>query len=404
MVIDFDNTEYSPEFFYDTVQNKPTYLHTTFSQGYKEGNCYHAIYLFHEKITSKELYNSIYCSIIEGLKKDIEELIIKDNCGHSPLQLMNSNHFDNENFEEYYDKNEIKIYSINDFVITFPIPKVSSSFKNNNPQSNTLLFLNEQFAKDYYTLSSSDMIAKYRESYPYQTATPIKFTDGYSILDEDYIEIYRKWYKGKGYKKNGDEYTYTAVQKIQKGYRAKTLYQAAILFRKIIPNITLEHLCFCLLCERYYYYTNVDKELNNHKIFQIACSAMSSVINIKSKIRKRFIVDKEYCKAHGVSANQYKQQVKKELKDKEIGRLYDCSLSVMENLEILNQNGIKIGKTRLYQWVKEFILPDEYKDNNQKNKGPQYYYQLDVAFNFDKKTKNEEYIIQSFKNHYKRAS
>lgn len=75
--------------------------------------------------------------------------------------------------------------------------QVSCPVKNNKNHPSTLLSLNGQFEKDYYELSPSCMIEKYREQYPYLTSTPVNFNeDGYAILDENYTEIYRKWYRG----------------------------------------------------------------------------------------------------------------------------------------------------------------------------------------------------------------
>lgn len=41
------------------------------------------------------------------------------------------------------------------------------------------------------------------------------------------------------------------------------------------------------------------------------------------------------------------------LKDEEIGSVYDCSMSVKDNLCLLNEMGIKVSKTKLYDWCKE---------------------------------------------------
>ena len=169
-----------------------------------------------------------------------------------------------------------------------------------------------------------------------------------------------------------------------------------MLFRKIIPDISTEHLVFCLLCERYYHYDNSDKELSNRRLLEIASAAMLSDVKINSKSKKRFMVDKEYCARNGVTPNQHKQKVKKELTDKTIGELYDCSLSVAKNLANLRKNGMKIGRSRLYEWVKEFnVLPLEKKVVLELDKS-YYDYQSNIVFeNLDKEIKNDEYDISS---------
>lgn len=399
VTIDFDSSEYNPEYIYNSVLLKPSYLHTTYSHTSTDKR-FHAIYLFTDKIKSCEQYRLIYQTIIEGYAKDIEGFTLRDNCGYSPYQLMNSNFLNNSNFEEFYDKTAIKVYSISDFlgsIILSNSKQVSCPVKNNKNHPSTLLSLNGQFEKDYYELSPSCMIEKYREQYPYLTSTPVNFNeDGYAILDEDYTEIYRKWYRGTGYKDNGDTYNYSVPCKIRKGTRGKMLYKAALLFRKIIPDISTEHLVFCLLCERYYHYDNSDKELSNRRLLEIASAAMLSDVKINSKSKKRFMVDKAYCARNGVTPNQHKQKVKKELTDKTIGELYDCSLSVAKNLANLRKNGMKIGRSRLYEWVKEFnVLSLEKKVVLELDKS-YYDYQSNIVFeNLDKEIKNDEYDISS---------
>lgn len=49
--------------------------------------------------------------------------------------------------------------------------------------------------------------------------------------------------------------------------------------------------------------------------------------------------------------------VRRKLKDEEIGELYDCNLSVKQNLDLLKANGMKIGLSRLYEFCDRNNIP-----------------------------------------------
>ena len=127
--------------------------------------------------------------------------------------------------------------------------------------------------------------------------------------------------------------------------------------KKILPNITFEHLLYNLICERTYYYDNSDRVLSNKVLSNIARNVVNTPlekIQLQSKRKKRkFEVDKSYCALHGISPNAMKNKVRKMLRDEEIGGAYDCSLSVAENLAAFKAMGIDVGKSKLYQWCKE---------------------------------------------------
>ena len=126
--------------------------------------------------------------------------------------------------------------------------------------------------------------------------------------------------------------------------------------KKIMPTITYEHLLYNLFYEVYNYYDNTDKVLNTTTLTSIAKGIIQipiEDIRLQGKCKKRFVVDKSFCAEYGIKANSYKNTVRKMLKDEEIGSVYDCSMSVKDNLCLLNEMGIKVGRTKIYEWCRE---------------------------------------------------
>ena len=158
--------------------------------------------------------------------------------------------------------------------------------------------------------------------------------------------IKRAWYWDNFIKKDGTIKYFGKCKKLRDGDgRKKKLYASALIRKQILPNVSFEHLLFNLVCDREYYYDNSDNELNSKRLIDIC--------RLERYRPKDYEVDKEYCREHGITPNEMKNRVRRQLKDMEIGESYDCSKSLAENLMLLREIGVKVGKSRLYEWCKE---------------------------------------------------
>lgn len=369
MMIDIDDCKIEMNELINQLSIKPTLAYTTPNNLTEKSNFlyrYRLCFLFEEKIKGIECYCQMYSTLINLLMNDVEGFQLEDNCAQSANQQFGGS---NEKCDIYVSYN---IYNFNDFSLS------DFAFKNNiRKEENTLLILNaknkasnktikkveikdDDFMNDLDKMKPSDLIAKYKYKYEYFTSTKLEYNDyGVAIIPEDYIEIYREWYKADFIKNDGERKEFTAIRKLKDGdRRRKKLYIAGLIMKKILPTITFEHLLFNLINERYYYYNNADKQLSNEVLATIAGTVVNTPIEdikLNSKPKKaKFKVDKAYCEGVlGVSANQYKQVIKKQINDELIGANYDCSLSVKENLEYFKEIGIKVGKRKLYNWCKE---------------------------------------------------
>lgn len=89
-------------------------------------------------------------------------------------------------------------------------------------------------------------------------------------------------------------------------------------------------------------------------MYQIAKDAWNDTKrNIKPKKEERqFVVNPKYCEKYRVNKQAARNIAAKMLMDLQLKQLYDTNLSVKENLESLKNQGIKISKSSLYNWVK----------------------------------------------------
>lgn len=368
--VDIDDSDIVMNDYVGRLSKKPTLYYTTPNNHTEKSNYkyrFRLCYLFCLPIYTVETYHSLYDGIAESIRKDIQDVEIKDNCGRTPSQQFSGNA--KAECELYVTDN---VFSHSDFPYQSNNVSFSSSLSISNGNLSKsakkdddtvigvkdLIIADKSFISDINTLSPYDLIDKYRTKYRYFTHTELHFQDGYALIPSDYQEIYRQTYMDSFIKNNGDEIKFSAVKKLRDGdNRRKKLYIAGLIMKNILPNITFENLLYNLICERTYYYDNSFFVLSNKVLANIARNVVNiplEKIQLQSKRTKRkFCVDKSYCAMLGISPNAMKNKVRKMLKDEEIGNAYDCSLSVAENLAAFKEMDISVGKSKLYQWCKE---------------------------------------------------
>lgn len=368
--VDIDDSDIVMNDFVGRLSKKPTLYYTTPNNHTEKSNYkyrFRLCYLFSLPIYTVETYHSLYDGIAESIKKDIQEVKIKDNCGRTPSQQFSGNA--KAECELYVTDN---VFSHSDFPflnnnalfsssLSISNGKLLKSAKKDNDaviEVEDLVIADRGFISDVNSLSPCDLIDKYRTKYRYFTHTELHYQDGYALIPSDYQEIFRQTYMDSFIKDNGDEIKFSVVKKLRDGdNRRKKLYIAGLIMKKILPSITFEHLLYNLICERTYYYDNSDRVLSNKVLANIARNVVKKPledIRLQSRRKKRkFCVDKSYCAMLGISPNAMKNKVRKMLKDEEIGNAYDCSLSVAENLAAFKEMDISVGKSKLYQWCKE---------------------------------------------------
>ena len=334
------------------LQYKPTISYTTFSHQVNEkGNRYRLLYLFENPICDIDCYKSIYKKICNTF-----DFKIDDNCGCNPTQAVFGSHNDCEVIVTDIS------YSIDDFDISTE-KGLSNSIKKEKKNNIEIesLFRNDEYKSDFYHLSYAELLDKYRYVYPFFEHTPLPDVSDdcpYIILPKNYISIRRYWLCEKVEDEYGEEkWRYAKIKKIKDGeQRRKKLYLNGILRRKMIPDITFEHLLYCLIFELYYFYENSKDTIKKLDILHIARNVMMADIanySFEQTDKRQFVINEAYCRKHNVSKKEARNLSKKLINYEKIGELYDVSLTDRENVEIFKQNGLDISSKTLQRFRKD---------------------------------------------------
>ncbi|KAA6333327.1 hypothetical protein EZS27_018240 [termite gut metagenome] len=365
--LDIDNSNIPLMKYVNSLSIKPTFSFSSFRNHIHECNYvfkFKLFYVFDTEIKDPDYFRHLYNSIVEK-----NNLTIEDNCGRSPSQFSNGTIPSCDS-----DITNI-IYSFTDFPEYKPTEKTPHEKKEGKSKINITVvdtnFIESLRNKTPYF----EIVKQYKNRYNYFDHTELEFnTEGYALVPENYLTIYRKWYVGTFQKNNGEYSKFCAIHRSIDGeMRRKKLFLAALIMRKIKPNISFENLLFNLVCEVDRYYNNSDRQLNPDTLISIAQTVVSkdiSEIVIKSNGKRKppkFVIDKTYCSLNGKKPKEYKQEVGKKLSYNEIYNLYDCNISPKENLVILKEFGIKVSIRKLYEFCKEKKINTNPKHQNIKN-------------------------------------
>lgn len=402
---DIDKMSIPMEEYIHPLPYKPTYAYTSYSNGiempyWKYG--YRLLYVIDEPVQSIQEFDELYYSIAaangfkqttlpDGHKSEFDYRVVNQQYygGGTNSQSYKTNIvYTKHDFDSYKEKGLVLQSTISTSksqkektkgVATKKKKQEKEGIPNeNNIAKGAIAYSSEMetpFYTDFYSLSTKDFLEKYQRDYigAYYSSisTPLIVSGDvrYALLPEDYQEIKRHWTVTDEGKR--------CVQKWEIGSgRKKRLYISAQIMKHNLPDITKEELIFNLVRERYYYYDNTDGNLNNRTLESIADSALHYTFDLAPKEHKKFEVNKEFCSIVGLSPNQVKNTIRKELKEQEVLSLYDFNLSVKDNLQFLTENGIKVSKSYLYELRKRYSgsIPNE---NNIAKEAKAYYSEME---------------------------
>ena len=364
------------ENYIDPLPFKPTFAYTTLSNGteteYWKYN-YRLLYALDEPVRSVEEFDTIYYAIAAA--NGFQQHIYPDGTKYEfDYRKVNQQYYGGgENSQTY--RTDI-IYSLSDFSsfieagktlqakmkISKGKKKRTKDFPNENNNQKTqegeayYSQMESPFFNDLFSLAPSEFLAtydaKWKFIYDASLATERKLSDDgrYWTYPEDYQDIYRNWQTVTDLDRETVFRKRKQIVKWKIGSgRKKRMYVTAQIMRHNVPDIRREELIYCLVRERYFYYDNSDNNLNNKFLIQVADNAFKYEFSLtpKEKVPK-YSANKEYWAARGYNANAAKNIIKKEMREAEIRPLCDFSLSIKENLDILHEKGIKVGKSYLY--------------------------------------------------------
>lgn len=371
----------------------PTIMYTTYNH-IIEGNRYRLLYCFDEPIYSVELYRALYNSIKSLLNKC--GVVITDNCGHTPYQMMNGT---TQSANDFHSKNYNKVFSFSSFLTEEQlqaIPNIQSNNKHKvalctnivkeSNNTNVVSFfvqeatpIDESLIRDANKLSYEVFWHYYRKKYHYiyrkEKSDWIDYK--YQFIDDDYIRCdYR-------------------VKKLKDGEgRKEWLFKQALIRRYISPDIDIDTLFYCMVIDWHRFIDNSVQPITIEELVRRTTNAFQADIyegsrcisSAKAKAPKSGIILRQgtyknvgdYMHQISLIKEQYggkrcRMTLYKERKaagevvarntDKDYAEIYDkidVSLSRNANLKALKDMGYKVGKNK----VSELLNKKLSKENN----------------------------------------
>ena len=359
--VDIDDCRMNMDQFISNLTFPPTLFYTTRNHTDKCPR-FRILYFFSEKITNLQLYQYLYDRIIKQMEID-NNWKSTDNCGRKGTQQMSGN----ANYNIYYHNNYF-IYDLNEFdnvLMDSPITTNSESiikrireeeehYSLNDTFQNEEIFQHKEYLDNFFNWNEKDVLEAYREEYPIIFNTPLEEVsddDPYILLPKNYIEIKYPFSTTKGKKhlyqlKDGQQ-------------RKRRLFINCILRRLIKRDIKPEHLLNNALWEYKYTIDNSEDSITKKELLNIVINALKANLNEYENLnnyKKKFRVNKNYCKKYNLSTSQVRNISRKLIKINEIFSLYDFNLTDKENIKIFKENGIKCSLPTLKRYREELDI------------------------------------------------
>lgn len=391
--VDIDETRYSsteelirklrlcPTFWYTSLSNQQVDSDT----GECKGVRMRLIYVFNAKIEDKYFFR--YCSYMvhAQIESDLQECI-KDKCGMRCSQYFNGTNRKHPEIKLEYDDSGV-IYSLSDFGITnqgyldflynkcnynkltqkqrkdikericlissqADIKETTNNTNNINlgiiqTATITKIRFSDALIKDNVTLPWDDFYKRYIHQYRYVYRTEkdnwLTFDNNilYQVCGLDYIEL--PW----------------IPQMLTDGHhRRSTLFHRAWLRRVICPNISPDELLFNLFVDRERFFDNSDGVISNRLLIKKVRESFETPINTLIDLYKDFfssVLERSskkklilhYSSRGRINANHLRKELRWQLLD----NVYDTTLTVEDNLIILNDEVLEIGRSTIYRYL-----------------------------------------------------
>ena len=350
-----DDVECNLDELVSGLRYTPTIAYTTYNHRQNgKGNRYRLLYLFRIAIFNIDVYKSIYQILIDNLG-----FKLNDNCGGNVTQAIFGT---NENCQIILTEN---IYSISDFDTS---DKVQNGHYNSiKKEEGNIIRLespiqDNDYINDFWNMSYGDLLLKYSDTYPIFEHTPLEDVDddtSFIMLPSNYIEIKRYWFMETVYDENGDKrYSASRVKKIKDGeHRRKKLFINGILRRKMVQDLSFEHLLNCMTYELYHYIDNSKDRISKKGLYDITLNIFYSDIDNYNGFnrgnKRKFIVNDRYCTKYNLNRKQVRNISRKVITYNQIGELYDFNLTDKQNVEAFKEYGLTISTKTLQRFRKE---------------------------------------------------
>ena len=368
--VDIDETNHKDiEKYLTLLTYQPTFTYTTFSDRLKNNGMrrFRLVYVFDRQL-NKEEFKALSTALHKKVSHDTVEAI-KDSCGKRLDQYFCGTHTGAEIYKSYH------IYTIADIE---GYNEALAELMDSKKDSNDAIRYDEEMLKDMKHKGYKKFMQKYHSKYKYFYQSEICWgeNDVYKLVGDDFIKLYFKW--------NGKE-----IVKFKDGEgRRRKLGAYAKLRRLIKPNITPSELLFNLYIDREKFFDNTDKQLSItclknrvHAAFEVSIEEIATELEerreyMKEQLGKKYkqkkiVFNPDFLKTQiainklGVG-EKVQSIINKAVKDYNytaIDEFYNAKLSVMNNLKVLQDNGVSVSRRTLYRYCADRGIKVCYSDS-----------------------------------------
>lgn len=188
--------------------------------------------------------------------------------------------------------------------------------------------------RDCYLSPEDEIISKYGKKYQYFNSSEINDEGASLALPAEHIEIRLR-----------------DMSQASHSYCKRVVFINAMLRRKIQPNISLEHLIYCILTDKTLYNLNVKTD----EVIRICRQAMWTEIDKFTSIgqhKHKYKVNLQEADIRGLTPRQASNVIRGEITSERIRELYDNGKTDEENIKAFASNGLTISLRTLKRWRK----------------------------------------------------
>ncbi len=335
--VDIKNKYASIEEYVSRLTKKPTCAFYPYRDGKMGCVDFHQIrlvYVFNSILDTKD-FESVSYRIYGMVERDTGECIHSISISRSQY-ITGGDNPDTYNSSIIYSKEDFSSdYNIEDYVSLSNRGKARKPKESNEP---TPPQFSDELVCDMQYMPYKYVVRKWNDQgLEYITHTPVDFgDDDYKIVTDDYVKLHYIHDK-----------SWTVEQ------RRKTLFVRTSLRRIIKPNITADELLYNLYVDNEELFDNSNGVLSIDVLQECVREALLTDMDTIKKMntgtkKQTFVINPNVSnrrKAIGATRTS--------ITNKKIAEMFDTTATIKDNLVRLNQRGLKIGKSRLYEWCKE---------------------------------------------------
>lgn len=357
--IDIDDTQYTNvEDYIEQLTFIPTFAYTSYSDS-PEKRKFRLCYVLDSPLNSIEEYKDVANTIHYQAEQDTQEPI-SDMCGNKASQYFNgTNRSAGAELYKYY-----VVYDRSDF------PTIEQEQEDEDLNAKVKCEFDKDTVKAMETQTYKKFMHRNSLKYQYFYQSEIDWKDGekWRAVDDSFVSLCYRW-RGTG-----------EIEKYRDGeHRRRKLKTYACLRRLIKPTVTPTELLFNLYIDRERFFDNSDAAISIEVLKSKVNAAFSMEIDeikqrysvVLEKNRRKivlnptFIKDNQHLNKLGVGENLQAivRKAVKEVNYATIDEFYNKSLSVADNLKVLQDNGVSVSRRTIYRYCADRGIKVCYSDS-----------------------------------------